>query len=64
MRPLVFSWLCAAPIIVLHAYYMSLQTYILRIDLVINALALTFVSLEVVLSLLVFFTFFQTSRRF
>lgn len=64
MRPLLFSWICAAPIIVLHAYYMSLQTYILRIDVVINALALTFVGLEVILSVLVFFTFFQTSRSF
>ncbi len=40
MTPLLLSWVLAAPIIVLHSYYMSLQTYVLRVDLVINALAL------------------------
>jgi hypothetical protein len=47
MTPLVLSWVLAAPIIVLHAYYMSLQTYVLRVDLVINALALGITSLSV-----------------
>ena len=47
MTPLLLSWVLAAPITVLHAYYMSLQTYVLRVDLVINALALGITSLSV-----------------
>ena len=64
MAPLGISWALASPIIVLHAYYMSLQTYILRIDLVINSLALVFVGLETIGSVFVFLTFLQASRRF
>ena len=38
------------PIITLHSYYIDLQTYITRVDVVLNALGLALVGLEVLTS--------------
>ncbi len=43
---MLFSLLLAAPVLVFHIYFVSLQTYVLRLDQVIQAIALTFVIVE------------------
>jgi transmembrane protein 216 len=35
------------PIIVVYAYFMALQTYVLRVEVIINAIGLVFVCLEI-----------------
>ena len=49
--PLFFSLILTAPIIIFHAYYISLQVYVLRLDVIIQAIALVFVGVEALLSL-------------
>jgi hypothetical protein len=34
------------PVVVLHAYYIELQTYVLRLDVIINGIALAFCAWE------------------
>ena len=43
---MLFSLLLAAPVLVFHVYFVSLQTYVLRLDQVIHAIALAFVLVE------------------
>mmetsp|Transcript_29331 Transcript_29331/g.50303 ORF Transcript_29331/g.50303 Transcript_29331/m.50303 type:complete len:147 (-) Transcript_29331:34-474(-) len=62
--PLVSSLILALPMIVLHAYYISLQTYILRVDIVINAIAFFLLGMEVILSGIVCLNVFLASRKF
>jgi transmembrane protein 216 len=45
-----FSLLLAAPVIVFHIYFVALQTYVLRLDVIIQAIALAFVVFEVLFS--------------
>lgn len=47
---LLFSLLLAAPVLVFHVYFISLQTYVLRLDQVIQAIALAFVVAECLFS--------------
>jgi hypothetical protein len=47
---LLFSLLLAAPVLVFHVYFISLQTYVLRLDQVIQAIALAFVAAECLFS--------------
>ena len=49
--PLLFSLILAAPIIIFHVYYISFQTYVLRLDVIIQAIALVFVGVEALFSL-------------
>lgn len=49
---LVKGLILAIPLFVLHSYYMELQTYVLLVDMVINAIALFFLSTETLLAIL------------
>ncbi|KAJ1417692.1 hypothetical protein B484DRAFT_400722 [Ochromonadaceae sp. CCMP2298] len=62
--PLVSSLVLAMPMIVLHAYYISLQTYILRIDIVLNSIALVLLGSETILSVMVFLNIYLASRKY
>ncbi len=46
----LFSLLLAAPVLVFHIYFIWLQTYVLRLDVIIQAIALAFVVVECVFS--------------
>eukprot|EP01031_Cornospumella_fuschlensis_P041495 gene41496-50637_t len=57
------SLLLAIPMIILHAYYIALQTYVLRVDVVLNAVALVFLGLQTLLSVLALMNVVVTNRR-
>ena len=57
--PLVWSICLAVPMIVGMTYYLTLQTYVLRLDLILNAIGLAFVSAEMLLSLVTTVTFYR-----
>mmetsp|Transcript_30403 Transcript_30403/g.30903 ORF Transcript_30403/g.30903 Transcript_30403/m.30903 type:complete len:153 (-) Transcript_30403:74-532(-) len=54
---LSLSLFLAIPILVLHVYYMELQTYVLRVDLILNIIGLCFLSGEVLISVFVLLSF-------
>jgi hypothetical protein len=60
--PTLFSLLLSAPVIVFHAYMVQLQTYVLRLDQVINAIALAGVGVQVALGLAAALTFWRAQR--
>mmetsp|Transcript_8901 Transcript_8901/g.7946 ORF Transcript_8901/g.7946 Transcript_8901/m.7946 type:complete len:148 (+) Transcript_8901:51-494(+) len=62
--PLGASVLLALPLFVLHAYYIDLQTYVMKVDLVINAIAFFFLGIETFSSLYLMFIFRVASTRF
>ena len=49
MGPLLFSLCLGAPIVIFHVYYLQLQTYVLRLDAVVQGIALAFVGAEALL---------------
>lgn len=57
--PSAFALVLAAPIVVLHVYYLYLQTYVLRLDLILNAIALAFVAAEVLVGIPAALTFWR-----
>lgn len=44
--PLLFSLCLSAPVVIFHVYYLQLQTYVLRLDVVVQGIALAFVGAE------------------
>mmetsp|Transcript_29991 Transcript_29991/g.76921 ORF Transcript_29991/g.76921 Transcript_29991/m.76921 type:complete len:148 (+) Transcript_29991:193-636(+) len=49
--PLVFSILLSLPLIALHTYYMQFQTYVLRLEVILNAAALFFIGVQDLIAL-------------
>ena len=49
--PLLYSVILAGPTIALYIYYLVGQTYILKIDQVLNSLAMIFTGLQLLFSL-------------
>mmetsp|Transcript_26199 Transcript_26199/g.25040 ORF Transcript_26199/g.25040 Transcript_26199/m.25040 type:complete len:147 (-) Transcript_26199:97-537(-) len=64
MNPMAGSLILSMPLIVLHVYYITLQTYVLRVDVVINAFALFFIGAETILGLIAFLIFLSASKKF
>jgi len=62
--PLLISVILSLPIIVMHAYYIELQTYVLRVDVVINAIAFFMLGSEFIVSIFVLISFVISSRKF
>eukprot|EP01040_Poterioochromonas_malhamensis_P000066 gene66-70_t len=63
ISPFGISLLLSMPMIVLHVYYITLQTYVLRVDLVINAIGLIFLGFEILISGFSMLNLFIISRR-
>ena len=61
--PLVFGLVLSLPIIVLHSYYISLQTYILRVDVVMNSIGLILVIIEFLLAITLVVNITSASKR-
>eukprot|EP00939_MAST-03C_sp_MAST-3C-sp1_P004792 g4792.t1 len=61
--PLLCFLLLSAPIIVTNVYYLQLQTYVTRLDVVLNSIALVFVGLENILALLTILAFCRHQRH-
>jgi hypothetical protein len=49
LGPLLFSLCLSAPVVIFHVYYLQLQTYVLRLDAVVQGIALAFVGAEALL---------------
>ena len=58
------SLVLGIPILVAHSYYITLQTYVLRVDVVINAIAFILVGLEMIVCGLTLSQIFLASRKF
>ena len=61
---MIWSLVLGCPILVAHSYFIALQTYVLRIDVVINAIAFFLVGMEMLMSLLTLSQIFLASRKF
>jgi transmembrane protein 216 len=55
--PLVWSMGLSIPMIVGFSYFLTIQTYVLRLDVILNVIALVFVCSEFILGLLTVATF-------
>ena len=55
--PLLIAMFLAVGTIIINVVLLQLQTYVLRIDFVINLVSIVFVSLEMLLSILAVLTF-------
>ena len=55
--PLVMSFVLALPALVANVYFLRLQIYVTRADLVLNGISIAFLGLEMLLSLLTIITF-------
>jgi len=62
ISPTFLSLCLAAPTIVFHSYMISLQVYVLRLDLIIHAIALIFVGVQVFFEILAILSFWRASR--
>jgi hypothetical protein len=62
MGPLFFSLCLSAPVIVFHAYYLRLQTYVLRLDIIIQSIAQAFVAAEAMFSFSALLSFWRAQR--
>mmetsp|Transcript_10895 Transcript_10895/g.17834 ORF Transcript_10895/g.17834 Transcript_10895/m.17834 type:complete len:147 (+) Transcript_10895:85-525(+) len=62
--PLAVALFFTIPIIVLHAYYIELQLYVMRVDVALNSLGLFFAGLEFIIGFFVFISFFVANRRY
>jgi len=61
---MVWSLVLGAPILVAHSYFITLQTYVLRVDVVINSIAFFLVGMEMLMSTLTLSQIFLASRKF
>ncbi len=61
---MIWSLVLGCPILLAHSYYITLQTYVLRVDVVINGVAFFIVGAEMVMSALTLAQLFLASRKF
>jgi hypothetical protein len=61
---MIWSLALGIPILVAHSYFISLQTYVLRVDVVINSIAFILVGGEMIVGALTLSQLFLASRKF
>ena len=64
MGQMFWALVLGCPIIVAHSYLIALQTYVLRVDVVINSIAFVVVGSEMIVGLIAYIQFFMATRRF
>lgn len=64
MADMLWSLIFGCAIIVAHAYYIELQTYVLRVDLVINSIAFVLVGLEMILGGITYSQYVMAKRMY
>ncbi|GMH91775.1 hypothetical protein TL16_g12150 [Triparma laevis f. inornata] len=57
--PLIWSIALSIPMIVGFCFFLTLQTYVMRIDIILNTIALVFVSLELLFSIFTSMSFYR-----
>lgn len=60
--PLFYSYVLALPLIGLYIYFLQFQTYALKIELLINAIALAFIGIQLLFAFWTTFLFIRASR--
>ena len=60
--PLFLSLCLAAAVAVFHAFMLSAQVYVLRLEQVVHAIALAFLATETLFALLAMLSFWRASR--
>uniref|UniRef100_A0A7S4C6A8 Transmembrane protein 216 n=1 Tax=Chrysotila carterae TaxID=13221 RepID=A0A7S4C6A8_CHRCT len=61
--PLIWGLVLCIPSLVAFVYYMRLQIYVTRADVVLSAIGITYISLEVLLGLLTIATFVKAPAQ-
>mmetsp|Transcript_3683 Transcript_3683/g.5414 ORF Transcript_3683/g.5414 Transcript_3683/m.5414 type:complete len:149 (+) Transcript_3683:115-561(+) len=62
LAPLVWSIAMSIPLLVGHSYFLRLQTYVLRFDVIINAVSVVFICVEFILSIITFIGLYRSFR--
>lgn len=57
--PLLWSICLGVPMLVGFSFFLTIQTYVLRLDVILNTIALVFVSLELLFSLVTSMSFYR-----
>lgn len=57
--PLVRSVVIAIGVVVIHVFYLQLQTYVLKIDRILNGIGLAFIGIESILMLFTALSFWR-----
>ncbi|EFJ45879.1 hypothetical protein VOLCADRAFT_121132 [Volvox carteri f. nagariensis] len=60
--PIIFSCILAMPLLAMYVYFVAFQTYVLRIDQLLNGIAIAFVALQVVFAILTTVRFILATR--
>lgn len=60
--PLLWSLLFAVAVVVIHVFYFEMQTFVLKIDRIINGMGMTFIGLELLFMLLAALSFYRDSK--
>ena len=59
-----WSLVLGVPVLVAHSYFITLQTYVLRVDVVLNSIAFIIVGLQMLVAALTLSNIFLASRKF
>lgn len=60
----IWSLVLGVPILVVHSYFITLQTYVLRVDVVLNSIAFVIVGLQMIIGAMTLSQLFLASRKF
>jgi len=60
--PIFFSFFLALPILGMYVYFVAFQTYVLKIDQILNGAALAFIGLQLIFGLIAAIRFLMTAR--
>mmetsp|Transcript_23372 Transcript_23372/g.41342 ORF Transcript_23372/g.41342 Transcript_23372/m.41342 type:complete len:140 (+) Transcript_23372:194-613(+) len=60
--PMIWSLCLGIGVVVIHVFLFEMQTYVLRLDRILNGIGIFFISLESFLSILTSLTFYRDSK--
>ncbi|GBG25378.1 Transmembrane protein 216 [Hondaea fermentalgiana] len=60
--PFVWAFVFSGGIMLIHLFYFQLQTYVLRMDRILNGMGMIFVAIEVVLMIFTSLTFLRSAK--
>mmetsp|Transcript_21674 Transcript_21674/g.69193 ORF Transcript_21674/g.69193 Transcript_21674/m.69193 type:complete len:114 (-) Transcript_21674:694-1035(-) len=57
--PLLWSVVLSVGVVILHVFFFNMQTYVLKVDRILNGMGIVFIALESLLMLLTSLTFYR-----
>ncbi|GFR49327.1 hypothetical protein Agub_g11353 [Astrephomene gubernaculifera] len=60
--PIIFSTILAMPLLAMYIYFVGFQTYVLKIDQILNAISIIFMGIQLLFSVLVTVRFIMATR--